>query len=232
MYTAATLISNAFTLSNVVSRDFNTVSGPQETEGLALLNAFLAMRTADKNYIPYYQQFDFTAVIGQELYNIPNLIDVETFTFNIGVLRYSLMEDDRFDYFGTTRVDNIQTLPDKFRLERCLGGMNVYVYPLPADTYPMHIWGKFSLADVTLDQDLELTLDKFYIEYLRYELADMICSEYNISLQKKSSDRLDNYRKVVNKISPPDLTTQKMSCFTGNSGWNWGDINLGRGWRP
>jgi len=230
-YTTATLISKAFTLSGIVSREFNVVSGDQESEGLQLLNSMLAIKSANLDFIPYYQEFDLTAVIGQELYFIPNLVTIESFTFNIGEVRYATIRSGRDAYFATGRVDNIDSLPFKWRAERALGGTNLYIYFNPSQEFPLKIWGKFSLSNVTLDQDLSLTLDLFYIEYLRYELAQYICSEYNVVFQSESSDTLKKYRKVINQISPPDMSMQKISSFTGGN-ISWAYVNLAKGWWP
>jgi hypothetical protein len=115
-------------------------------------------------------------------------------------------------------------------MERCKGGSNIYLYFKPDSNYPLTIWGKFALNSVTINQDLSLTLDAFYIEYLRYELAQYMCAEYNIGLQSEASNTLSEYRKIVRQISPPDLSVNKVSCFNGNSGLNFALINLSKGW--
>ena len=84
----------------------------------------------------------------------------------------------RKEYFGTPRVDGLQALPFSYRYERTLGGCNLYMYFVPNQAYLINIWGKFGLSEVTLDQDLSLTYDLFYIEYLRFALAQYICCEY------------------------------------------------------
>ena len=86
-------------------------------------------------------------------------------TFNIGTVRFSMSELTRKEYFATPRVDQLQALPFSYRVERCLGGANVYLYFVPNEGYEVKVWGKFSLNDVTLDQDLSLTYDGFYISY-------------------------------------------------------------------
>ncbi len=231
-YNAAQLIFDAYTLSGVVAIDFNTVSGSQQSEGLRLLNTILAIKSANVNYIPYYQEYDFNAVINQESYFIPNLVSVESFTFNQQTIRFESSKTARYQYRGTTRADNISSLPFTWRAERTKGGTNISIYPLPVQEFPLKIWGKFSLSSVTLFQDLSLTLDTFYIEYLRYELAQYICSENNVSFQSESEKTRRAYRKIINQIATPDLRIYKKSSFA-SGGINWAFINLSpNGWVP
>jgi hypothetical protein len=233
-YTVTKLITNSYYLSGILARNLQTITGDQIQDGLDLLNAWIDIKTANVRLIPYFQEYDFQAVIGQEKYFIPNLISVETFTFFIGPVRYSTLPQKRVTYFGAGRIENITSLPFSWHLERCLNGANLYIYFLPNIQYPLQIWGKFALADLSLNQDLLLILDKYYIEYLRYGLAEQICAEYNIPLQPQAYQRLKEVEKIITDISPADLSMQKMSDLhaTQNYGYTYADANLGRGWRP
>lgn len=232
-YTARKLIINSYYLSGIVSRGLQSVSGEQLTDGLDLLNALLAVKSIHQNLVPYYREYSINAVIGQEIYNIPALIEAETLTFNIGSVRYSMMALPRNKYFGTGRVDNIQSLPFDWHYERCLGGSNLYIYFNPNVTYPMKIWGKFGLTSVADENvDLSLTYDAFYIEYLRYALAEYICAEYNITFQPQSQKKLNEIEAQLSYVSPKDLTIQKLTTLSAATGFNWGDVNIGKGWRP
>lgn len=231
-YTVTKLITKAFYLSNVRARDLDTVSGSDLSDGLELLNALLSFKTSDGLLIPYYQEFDVTLVQDQEKYFIPNLVDPESATFNIGPVRYSMLSRSRKDYFGSARIDNVFALPFSYRFERALDGTNLYVYFLPDGNYLVKIWGKFALTNVTLNQDLELVYDDFYIEYLRYGLAQMICNDWNIQFLPQNVKQLEAYEMRLRQTSPPDLTVMKMTTFTQSPGLNWGDVNVGKGWRP
>ncbi len=231
-YTARQLIDNAWYLSSIVSRNLQTVSGDQASEGLDMLNGLLAMKSADLSYIPYWAVYDFTAVANQEKYFIPNLIAAETLTFYIGPVRYATSPQTRRNYFGAGRVDNISSLPFNWRLERVVGGSNLYLYFLPASTYPLQITAKFAFGTATLDQDLSLTMDQFYIQYLTFELAQYMCAYYNVAFTDTAAAMLERYRKVVKQISAPDMSIRKLSSFKKANGMSWADINLGLGWRP
>ena len=231
-YTALQLISRAYFLSGVVSRELQTVSPAEESDGLYLLNALLDIKGSDLRLIPYYLPYNFNTVAGQEMYFIPNLLAVDTMTFNLGPVRYSLREQTRSEYFATARVDNINSLPFQYRVERQLDGANVYLYFWPSQVYIMNLWAKFGLTDVTLTTDLSLTYDAFYIEYLRFALAEYICTEYGQSFPEQSMKKYDEIRKKLMDISPADLSIRKASYFNRGTGMDWQQINLTTGWVP
>jgi hypothetical protein len=231
-YTALQLITRAYYLSQVVSRDLQTPSGSQVSDGLYLLNASLDFKSSDLRLIPYFDKYSFNAVQGQETYNIPNLLFVDTMTFNIGPVRYSLNEFTREQYFGIPRVDNIQSLPYCYRVERALGGCDISLYFLPASNYLINIVGKFGLTEVTLNTDLSLIYDFFYIEYLRYALAEMICCEWGATLPDGCRKMLQEYEKKVMDVSPPDLSIRSQSFFSGQCGFDWQMANLYKGYVP
>ncbi len=103
-YTALELITRAYYLSQVVARGLQTVSGEQITDGLYLLNADLKYKSTDLRLLPYFVRDEFFSVQGQEEYFIENLLYVDSLTFNIGDVRYSLLEFTRKEYFEQPRV--------------------------------------------------------------------------------------------------------------------------------
>lgn len=231
-YTAQELISRAYYLSQVVSRDLQTVEGSQVEDALVWLNAILSLKSAASRLIPYYSQYEFNAVAGTEEYYIPNLVQPETLTFNIGPVRYSTMPMSRRPYFGAGRVDNIESLPFSWHFERTLNGSNVFLYFVPNTNYPIKIWGKFGFDNVTLHEDLSLLYDEYYIDYLRYRLAKRICSEYGITMQPQAAFELEELEAALLDVSPPDMTLTKISTLQKGTALNWGDVNIGKGWRP
>jgi hypothetical protein len=230
---ARELIINSFYTAGIASRTFETVTGEQITQGLRLLNDLLAEQAITGSLIPYYQEYSLTAVVGQEKYFIPDLIEVETFTFNIGPVRYSMENTQRKRYFGTGRSDNIESLPHRWHVERTLNGSDLYIYFLPSQAYPMKIWGKFGFDEITdLCTDLSLVYDRFYRNYLQYALAEYLCSEYNKSLKPNAEKILRRLEKKLEWVSPMDLSMNKRSTLTRRNRINYGDVNLGQGWRP
>jgi len=231
-YTALQLITKSYYLSQIVSRGLQTVSGEQITDGLALLNALLEVKGSDIRLIPYFQRYAFPLVAGQEEYFIPNLLAIESLTFNLGDVRFPMDKIHRKQYFGNGRVDNITNLPFSWHVERELGGSRIFVYYLPGDAYIAKLTGKFSLTDVNLNTDLSLVYDLYYIEYLRFALAEYICADWGATFPDQAAMKYKEIRKKLLDVSPPDLTIQKVSYFNTNSVLDWQAINLGRGWYP
>lgn len=326
-YLAQTLVTRSWYLSGIVARNLQVPTGDQITDGLMLLNALLDFKQVETDLIPYYTYINFPLIGGQEYYYLPNICDIESATFNIDVVRYPMEMTNRRTYFGTSRVDNIQTLPFNWNFNRGEGGGTLAMYFLPQAAYPLKMMVKMFLNDVALTTDLtnafaplasgfvsaiQLTnggsgytsipkvniaasssgdnatayasvvngvvtqinlvksgsayvqtpaititggggvgatatavtssynflqtgnagFDTSYIEYLRYELANYFCSEYGILFNPASMKILEKMRRELMYVSPPDLHRIGTSILTDVTGLNWGDVNLGLGWRP
>lgn len=231
-FTAQQLITNSWYLSGIVSRGLETILDQQISDGLIWLNYALDEATSNIALVPYFKEYDFTAVVNQEIYFVPNLIEVETVTFNIGVVRYEMSEASREVYFSTSRVDNIAALPYQWHFERLNDGGNIYLYFLPVQAYPMKLWGKFGLTNVTIFQDLSLTYETFYILYLTYKTAEYLCQFYNVMFPIQHAKKLASFEQNLRNVIPVDYSMQKMSMFRSGAAFNYGDVNLGLGWRP
>lgn len=231
-YTALTLITKAYYLSQVVSRELQTVSGSQIADGLELLNALLDVKGSDLRLIPYFKRDAFVTIANVEEYYRPNLLQIDAMTFNIGTVRYPMRELTRREYFASGRVDDIANLPWSFRQERELGGTRIYLYFLPGGEYTVKLSGKFGLTNVSLTEDLSLTYDLYYLEYLRYALAEYICSDYGCTFPDQSAQKFSEIRKKLMDINPADLKLNKRSYFTTNRGIDWQFVNCGVGYLP
>lgn len=230
-YTTLQLINNAYYESGIVSRGFETVSGQQAIDGLQFLNDLIADKTVENGLIPYYEEYNFNAVAGQEKYFIQDLITIDTFVFYINTVRYQTENRARREYFGTSRADNIRSLPGSWHMERCFQGANLYIYFKPDQNYPLTIWGQFRLDQVTINQDLSLTLDRFYINYLKFDLAARLCAEYNYTVPPGVAKALDNYVDSISKKSGPmDMRLTKLSSLQRRGGINYAQVNIGHGW--
>jgi len=230
-YTSNELISGAFYAAGIVSREFETVSGDQISDGLIWLNNIITEKEVDKGMIPYESTYNFNAVEGQEAYPIPGLIQIDTLVFYLDEVRYAMKYEKRNAYFGSSRVENIKTLPFEWYFERGFGGGTLYIYFKPDRNYPLEIHGIFRLEKVTLFQDLSLTFDEFFITYLRYALADRICSEYNYTTPENVYRQLSKYESFINKKSRVlDLRLTKTSTLQKRGTFNYAFINLGHGW--
>jgi len=232
-YTTLELITDAYYITDIVSPEFDTLNGFQSDQGLKLLNfEVIADLTTTPALIPYYDKFTFDFISGQEEYYIPNIIEIETLTFTINDYRYSTYSQGRRNYFGNSRTNTTTSLPYKWHLEPELGGGRLFIYFLPDSNYPVEIYGKFRISEVTLFQDLSLSLDTFYISYLKYKLSERLFEHYNISIPPNILNRIKEYDLKIRNIAPLDLTTQKISLFPSKRGPNYVQSNLGRGWTP
>jgi hypothetical protein len=246
-YTAQDLITRSWFLSGIIARNLQVPTGDQIYDGLQMLNDLLNFKQIEIDLIPYWTYIELPLVPGQEFYFLPYVAAIESATFNIDVVRYPMDYVARRNYYGSSRVDNISTLPFSWNYNRALGGGNMALYFKPEAAYPLKMMVKLFLVDVTLQTDLTNVsqvvpytfinssnqgLDTSYIEYLRYALAQYMCSEYGILFNPESEKILTSYKRKLMYIGPPDLSNIKTSILTAGTGLNWGDVNLGKGWRP
>jgi len=232
-YTAQTLVSRSWYLSGIVARNLEAPTGDELTDGLMMLNALLDFKQVELDLLPYYTyDTSLVAVPNQEIYFIQNCALIQTVTFNIDVVRYPMDQTSAQRYFGSSRVDNIASLPFNWNFQRTLNGGNLYIYFLPAGEYPLKIYGKFFLTDVSAQTDLLTVYDTSYLEYLRYALAEYMCSEYGVTFNPQSAAILRKYERKLMYLSPPDFSGIKSSILTAGGPLNYGDVNIGKGWRP
>lgn len=236
-YTTLELITRAWVLTGVVSRELQTVTGRQFDDGLFCLNSLFAIQTANMGLIPFFREYDFNGVIGQEQYFIPGLIQLETLTFNIvnGLdinqsVRYPMMRKTREEYFATPRANSINSLPYMYHTERSFEGTNLYMYYFPDQTYPFKLWGKFGLASTVPNQDLSLIYDPFYLEYLRYALAVYLCEEYSVVPSPNLVAKLKQYEQIIRDTSETDFSQKIYSQFNGHMAINYAYANLPSGY--
>jgi hypothetical protein len=323
-YLAQELVTRSWYLSGIIARNLQTPTGDQITDGLRMLNDLLNFKQIEIDLIPYWTYIGFNLVANQEYYYLPNVAAIESGTFNVGVVRYPMVSTSRTAYFGSSRVDNISTLPFNWNFNRGEGGGTLSLYFLPDNNYTQKMMVKLFLNDVGLQDDLtnifsplasgfvtSITItnpgtgytgvpsvtisgagtgstafasvmngsitsinvlnagsgyttvptvsingtgtgatavantsaytflqtsnagyDSSYLEYLRYALAQYMCSEYGILFNPESMKILTKMERKLMYESPPDLSRRCYSILTQIPGFNWGDVNLGRGYRP
>ena len=154
VYLARQLITNSWFLSGIVARNLQFPTGDQMNDGLQMLNDLLNFKQIETELVPYYQYITFNAVPNQEYYYLPSISLIEEMTFNLGVVRYPMMQQPRTNYFGSARVDNISTLPFSWNYDRALGGGNLGMYFIPDQAYPIKMKAKIFFTDVNIDTDL------------------------------------------------------------------------------
>ncbi len=229
-YTARQLITRSWYLSGIVSRSFQTVEGTQLDDGLFLLNSLLAIKSVNTDLVPYYKIHDFVLAYDTEEYTIPNCLMVEDFTFFINDVRYPTNRAGRKQFFGSGRANNIQSLPFQWRFDRELGGGKLRLYFKPAAAYPAQIVGKFGFDSVNVNTDMSTVYDPFYIEFLRYSLAEYMCQDsgYDFPYAQKLQEITD----ALSDLSPPDMSSRKVQMINSPVSVNYAQINLGQGFTP
>lgn len=234
-YSLNQCITNAFYLSKVRSKDFQQIDGDDITVGLDLFNKVLAGMDSNQKMIPYYSEYEFPAIIGQEKYFIPKLVLPLTLTFNMQVVRFGTTNIGRKKYHGKTRVDGLIALPFEHTFERCLGGSNLFVQLLPCEPFLFKVWGRFGLENVTvadLTSDLLLTFDLWYIDYLEMLTAKRICAYYGVEVNQSVQFFLDEISANVNDQNYIDLEPEKTNLYSTELYPNWVQIQLSRGFTP
>lgn len=232
-YLASELIADAYYTAGIISREFETPTGSQMSDGLRLLNNVLADRTIDEATIPYTSKYTLPAVPGTSEYFIQNLIDIDVFVFYINSLRYQTVNQQRKQFRGSFRPTNIQSLPWNWNFERKLNGGTLSLYFVPDVAYPLEIWGSFRLSSVTKFQDLSLTLDEFYRNFLTYLLAERLCQFNSYIVPRDVALQLERYYKWIgNNTNIMDLSQQKLSSLNGGEAINYAIVNLSGGWLP
>lgn len=239
MYTVLQLITDAFYLSQIVSLDLQTApTGSQIEVGLNRLNGFIGNKTAKTKLIPFYERITGNLVSGQEEYFFPRMVHIETFTFFIpnpdesNAVRFNTHEDTRYKYFATARAEGIKALPYRWRQERVFGGTNFYTYFLPLENYAYEMLAKFYLDSVTLNQDLDASMEISYREYLLYGLTTYLCQMYDAEPPLSVVKQFDDLEADLMTQSPMDLTIRKTVAFSGSLAFNYLDADGLRGYRP
>jgi hypothetical protein len=232
-YLTSNLVADSYYLAGIVSRGFETPTGDQMTDGLRLLNDVLADRTINEATIPYTSKYVLNAVAGTAEYFIPDCIDIDTFVFYINSLRYQTRNQQRTDFRGSFRATGVQSLPWTWNFERKLNGGTLSLYFVPDTNYPLEIWGSFRLSEVTMFQDLSLTLDRFYTNFLQFLLVQRLCQFNSYVVPRDIADQLERYFKWIGGNSNiMDLSMQKLSSLSGGVAINYAIVNLSNGWMP
>lgn len=229
---AGTLITYAYYLSGLVSREFEDVTDTQTADGLLLFNDVLAEINVSGRYIPYYDYITVTGVPGQENYTLPNAVDILTATFNIGSVRYDLRQDQLLNYYGSARIDNVAALPYKWYWQRTKEGVQVSFYFQPESNYIFKFFCKVGLSEVTLDTELDDIYDKSYQLYLRYKVCEYICNWNNVTVSAEVQKKLKQFEQIYSDYNADDFTIKKVSSLSKITSLTFAQVNIGKGWTP
>jgi len=227
---AGTLITYAYYLSGVVNREFEDLSATQTTDGVQLLNDVLAKTNATGRFVPYYTLISITGVPGQETYQLPNVIDIMTATFNIGNVRYEINQDQLRHYYGAARVDGINALPFSWFWQRVPGGAEVSLYFAPESNYELNFFCKVGLTNVTLNTELDVTYDESFQLYLRYKLAQYICQWNSITLPDSVKEEIRAFEVIYANYNADDYSIKKIATLSKRTSLTYAQANIGKGW--
>ena len=229
---AVALINRSLNLAGIVSRGVESETGEEGADGLFWLNQLLFEKAATGMLAPYYAHVDFPAVPGQEKYFISGLITAEVLTFFIQNVRYSVRGVSRNSYLGDPRANNVSSLPYQWYWERVPGGMDIYLYFFPGDAYNIQLTGLKSFDSITFDTELDPIMDKFYQNFLMFELCESLCAFYRMSMPPQTEQKLKRLRKEMVNINPRDLSIKKISLLGSQDILSYAQANWGRGWTP
>jgi hypothetical protein len=205
------LITQAYYLAGIIWIDGEIPTGQQIDTGLNMLNGIISETAMDAILILYFTQQNFTAIVGQETYVIPNLIELSTLTFSQQDVRYQMSRQSINQYNGISRVNNLNSLPTHYYVQRQLNASKIFVYPFPNLPYEFQITGKFMNSQVTLDEVIDNVYDGFYCKWLQYRLAYELCQLYEKEMNTNTKTELDNLERRLNKTVGTDLSINKFN---------------------
>jgi hypothetical protein len=228
---ASELIAKSWYFSGIVARGFESVSGQELEDGLMLLNDLLAANNMLGNKFPYQSDITLNTIAGQFSYDVQGLIKITSITFKDGSLRWGMIRDSRRDFQGSTRVDDIESLPYHYHEERALNKMIVNLYFIPDKAYEINIHGLFKYPVVSLSADVSSLFEDFYITYLVYELASWICDFRDVDLPARVERRRKILEDNVKQVFVPDMKSVKVNALP-SSGSPITAKRLGQGFQP
>lgn len=231
------LIANAFNLSDLVARELETMTADQQELGLTILNDILSEKSATGEMLPYYQRTSVPGIVGQEQYFLQDMVDVSSVTVLYSDVRFQMRNKSRRAYFGSSRVENINSFPYEYYYERATQsgnfGIMLFCYFTPSTTeYSFEVNGKSSLGSVLATTDMSAMLEGYYLSYLTYSLAKRLCDYYNQPFADQKMAQLIKLERLATSSTSIDPSISKVNQFGGNNVINYGDVNIGRGWRP
>lgn len=232
-YTARKLITDAYYLTNIVSREFQIVSGEQIGVGASLLNDFLASTALANKRIPFFELYNLALSPGVEKYFVDNLAYIETMTFFDGSVRYPVKMEGMKAHFGTLRVETVQTFPLTAGIKRDKGGMEIYFYPIPDKIYTLQVLGQFILNILAnVDIDLEGYYDRSYLTYIKYNLAKLISDDAGTEIPAFIDLEIAKMDKQLEMMNLPDMRKKIRSGIGANLPASIFAISTCGGWGP
>jgi hypothetical protein len=232
MITAQQLVNDAWYLSGIVGRGFQTVDGEKSSDGLRFLNDILFEIESTGNLQPYYTFKEVDVPLGASSFFVDNLIECSSVTFAIGNVIYTLIPKGIRGFFDDNYIKGIQSLPYEYYAQRQPNGTLINIYFTTNQDYKFQITGKFSISPVKNTDDLYQVFGGLYISYLKYALAKKMCDFYQHEFDAQHTRELIRLGKMVYSISRPGNVNRFQSILNPSLGVSYGMANLGNGWTP
>ncbi len=128
MTTAQQLVNDAWYLSGIVGRGFQTVDGEKSSDGLRFLNDILFEIESTGNLQPYYAFKEIDVPVGTSSFFVDNLIECSSVTFAIGNVIYTLIPKGIRGFFDDNYIKKMQSLPYEYYAQRLPNGTLINIY--------------------------------------------------------------------------------------------------------
>lgn len=224
------IVNKAIYLSGLSSRVLDEPQPEYSADGLRWLNGFLAELGMTGREIPFITTYVFNAVVGQQTYFVPGLIDTDSVTFELGKVRYSMERVFNNNFYATARVNSVNSLMYKYYVQRLPNGSNIDFYFFPSQNFPIHVRGRFSYPPLTYDTQMDTIVDGGTQDFFIYKIAQRLCGYYGQMFSDANNAELARLEDYVRNMNAPDTTFQARMILCRNDLLNWGQINFGRGW--
>ena len=175
-------ISDSYKLINPSSPTV-PLQGDTQSKGLQFLNELISSYSGTGLMITVAKQVDFTMSIGQQFVTfadpdylpaanvqVGRLANLQNAWLTLDGVTYPLVDESRNVFYDSYKYDPQLGLPRFCIIQNQVDVTSMRVYPAPSQVYSLSVYGKFELANLTMNGTMaELPL--YYVRYLRFALA-------------------------------------------------------------
>lgn len=215
------IIDRAFRLIGVASDDRN-LPGERVQEGFDLLNALVDEFSSESSMIPYETSLSFNMVIGQDVYEISNLVSADITSNPLVTLSFVRLEDLDLKYpvgivepvteWSNRKNVNLTGRPRQVYVTREVNKSFLNFREKPDKNYATELFGKFILDNLTLSTDIS-NLPPRYNLFLEYALARLLTSRYPGSVWNELSEK--KYNEMLE--SGANSNDKELNVITSNA---------------
>lgn len=231
------IIEEAFKLIGVYTEFQGSLPGNRLAEGINLLNSIIETYGCQSNMIAYDDLLTFNLVVGQREYVLATsggdvvsnrLVDIQYVTITRDDIQRPVDIVSKKYYYERPINLSLQGCPVSLFLQNQDGanrGSSKLVFLIKPDyAYSCTIVGKFVLSYLTLGSNI-INVPDYYLEFLKYSLADYLKDRYPGSLwDKKKQDKLDFLSRSIQSMTDIDISSKTGVALNNN---NYFDIMAG-----